>query len=922
MTKKNRGIEALLVIALSLSVGYSQTRQVPQTSRRTTGTPVAPFLLQAKSYEESPYVTKVVFRNGLTVLVDEYKTQPVVSMQAYLRAGTLNEPARNLGLAQLLAALITAKAADKSLGTLRQNVQSLGGRLAVSTDCQNTELEIIAPSSQWKKALSVQAEALFSLSLSQNDLNLRASVVQARARRVLDNEDEFARERLLELAFDQPRMGRWDAVTHANLKDIPAEAVTSFYKAVYTPANTLLVISGDISASEVLNELATIYNKPASSVQKPVSIALQESQRGFRYGAIKGNAAIARLLFGFHTVSERSADYAPVEILKAILGVGDGSALSARLRDQKKLILSQDMQQITRPDFGFLTFQLNVLPADIDRSEIAALTEIELLKREEPNDAEMERALAQLERSYWRSLETVTGRAHALARFEMLGDWKRMNRYLSELRQVKRSDVKRVANKYLVLDNCTLLEVLPQSAEERNLTTEGVRRTLEGLLQPATDQEQAQREREVVPAIKFPEGTGVFKFSEMRYPFQMASVLRGPDIFIREDHTNPIIDVGLYFPGGRPGEKKENAGITRLMTHLMLRGTKDKPAAQFYRQFEIYGGQVRPVVADDYFGVYFSVLSKNFDPAFNLLQEMIKAPGFEKDLIDREKDLQKTEMLVQKNSASYARQLINQALFKGSPYALDWYGTEESLAAISQEALQSWYDTYVKNRKPVVVSIGDTKGTSLASNFVQHFSGSRIQETKIEGRAVKPVEKGESIVTKWDKNADLIVVGFQAPAVDDEDRYAATVIENYSGGLGKFSQEITEQQGAAEEISADYVPLLRGGSLVFSTTPAGESEETVLTALLGQIQKVTTATLLYRDFRAAINEAVGNYWIKSQDRFLQIGGIVEELLAGKGIEGYENFVSDVQQVKEEDFKEVAERIFRTDKAVIICMQRK
>jgi zinc protease len=923
MIKENRWwIEALLVISFSLSTGYPQTRQSPQAARRPAGSAGAPFLQQAKSYEESPYVTKVVFRNGLKVLVNEYKTQPIVSMQAYVRAGTLNEPAKSTGLTHLLSALITTRAADKSLGSLRQNVQSIGGRLATSADYQTTELEIIAPAAQWKRALNAQAEALLGFSFSQVDLNLSANILQAQARRILDDAQEFAREKLLELAFDQPRMGKWDTVANANLKDVPAAAVTSFYKAAYTPANTLLVISGDISASEVLNELAKIYSKSASSVQKPASIALQESQNGFRYRAIKGNVAIPRLLFGFHTTSERSADYPALEVLKAMLGVGDGSVLSARLRDQKKVILSQKTEQMTRPDFGYLTVQLDVLPADIDRSEIATLTEIELLKREAPTDAEMERALAQLERSYWSSLETVTGRARALERFELLGDWKRMDRYLSELRQVKRSDIRRVANKYLNLDNCTLLEVLPQSAEERNMTTEAVRRTFEGLLKPATDQEQAQREREVVPATKIPESTGTFKFSEIRYPFQMASVLRGPDIFIREDHTNPVIDMGFFFPGGRSGEKKENAGITRLMTHLMLRGTKDKPAAQFYRQFEIYGGRVRPVVADDYFGIRFSVLSKNFDPAFNLFQEMIKTPGFEKDLVDREKDLQKAEMLVQRNSESCAGQLVNQVLFKGSAYSLNVNGTEESLAAISLESLQGWYETYVKNRKPVVVSIGDTKGTSMASNFVQHFSGSRIQETKIQSEPVKPVEKGESIVTKWDQSGDLILIGFQAPAVDDEDRYAAAVIENYSGGLGKFSQELTERQGAALEISADYAPRLRGGSFVFSTTPAGASDETVLKALLEQIQQLTSATIMYRDFRAAVSEAVGHYWIRGQDRFLQIGDIVEDLLAGKGIDGYQNFASDLQQVKQEEFEDVAGRFLKTDKAVVVRMQRK
>lgn len=920
IAKKNGCIKAVTAILLSLSMGYSQARQGPQAARRA-GRPAAPFLQQAKSYEESPYVTKVVFKNGLTALINEYRAQPVVSIQAYVRAGVFNEPAKDTGMAHMVPVLIAARGADKSSGTLRQNVQSLGGQLALSTDYETAELEITAPSSQWKKALNVQADALLNFSVSANDLRATANLVQT-GLEVLDNTREFAREKLMELAFDQPRMGKWNAVAEANLKDLSGESITGYYRAVYAPANMMLVISGDVSSGEVLNELAKIYSKPSSSVQKPPAIGLQGSQNGFRYGAIKRNAGIPHLFLGYHTPSERSADFPALEVLKAILGMGEGSVLSGRLRDQKKVILSQKTELMTRQDFGYLFIQLDVLPADIDRSEIAALTEIELLQREEPSEADMERALAQLERSYWSNLETVTERAHALARFELLGDWKRMDRYLAELRQVKPADIKRVANEYLTFGNCALLEILPQSAAERNLTTEGVRRTLEGLLKPATDEEQSGREREVVPAVKIPPATGAFKFNEIHYPFQMASVLRGPDIFIREDHTNPIIDVGLFFPGGRLGEKKENAGITKLMTRLMLGGAKDKPAAQFYRQFEIYGGQVRPVVTDDYFGVYFSVLSKNFDAAFGLLQDLIKTPDFDRSLVDRERDLLRADMLVQRNSGEYAHRLINQVLFKGSSYGLDADGTEESLASISPESLRAWYDTYVKNRKPVVVSVGDTKGTSLAANFVQHFSGSRIQETKIPAESVKPVEKGESIAAKWDRDEDLVLIGFQAPPIDDEDRYAATLIVNYSGGLGKFSQETLEQLGAAQKISADYEPRLRGGSIVFGTAAAEGSGEAVLKFIQEQIEQLRADPVTYRDFRAAVNESVGRYWIDAQDRFLQISDIVHNLVAGKGIEAYQDFPANLQQVKQEDLKEIAERIFRTDKAAVVRMQRK
>ena len=104
---------------------------------------------------------------------------------------------------------------------------------------------------------------------------------------------------------------------------------------------------------------------------------------------------------------------------------------------------------------------------------------------------------------------------------------------------------------------------------------------------------------------------------------------------------------------------------------------------------------------------------------------------------------------------------------------------------------------YVKNRKPVIVIIGDTKGTSLALYFVKEFSGSRMQDAKIPEAWVKPLNKGELIEQNWKKSQSLILIGFQAPPVDDEDGYTVTVLENLAGNLGRLSQEMRYKTGAA-----------------------------------------------------------------------------------------------------------------------------
>jgi len=263
---------------------------------------------------------------------------------------------------------------------------------------------------------------------------------------------------------------------------------------------------------------------------------------------------------------------------------------------------------------------------------------------------------------------------------------------------------------------------------------------------------------------------------------------------------------------------------------------------------------------------------------------------------------------------------MNRALFKGFSYSLDGKGTETSVAGITQAALQGWYDAYIKNRKPVVVAIGDAKGTSLASHFVRHFSGSRMQSTEITNEYVLPLEKGKQLEESWKNRQSLIFVGFQAPPEDDEDGYATTVLQAYAGEWGQFAQELRDRSGIAYEISANYDPRLRGGSFIIRAAAIPGNEAKVVKSLREEIQGMISDPIPRVEFRSALNAASGAYDIGNQIRSRQIENIVECVLAGRGIEGYERFAANLKDVREEEFREVARRVFNLDKAVILQLR--
>jgi len=904
-------LPCMAVFLCSLSLSQNKPQQPVN--------PVEEDLIQehVETLEETLFVTKAIFKNGLKVLINENRAHPVVSIQVFVKAGIFDEPADAPGLASLLTAMVYRATPDKSVGTSWQNTRLLGGFLESSTEFAHSRFEIAAPARQWRRALQLQSAALLNSIYDPDVVKMEARLLRDEAREYLDNPSLFAEESLLGLGFGSFRMGKWSTILKNDSGVVPYEKMISFHKRMYVPGRMMVVVSGDVNAVEVLNEVARLYGDTPAKVRRGRSIPVEVFQQGFRYRRIEGNVPISRLLFGFHTPAVDSPDYPALEVLNAVLGLGNGSILTARLRDQKKLILGAETALSSHPEFGYLTVHIKAAPEDIDRCEIAVFTELELLKRKGPDAAEMERAWAQLERVYRKRVDTVSGRARLLAQFESWGDWQRIDRHVADLRNVKASDIKRVAKKYLRMENCSLLEYVPSTVDQKYRTVDTIHTTLEGLLQPAADQEQGLREKETVLALDMPEKSDNYKFSWIQYPFEIASVLRGPEIFIREDHTTPLIHVGMFFPGGRLAETDQNSGITDLMVRMMLQSAEERSEYRFYRQLEMYGGQLQPVVADDYFGFYFSIISKNFHPGFKLLMDALKSPVLESETVERQKALLSADRIQLRDWRESVDSAIRRKLFHDFPYSRDLYGTAASIPEITVESLEDWYGLYVKNRKPVVVIIGDSEGTSLAAYFVQHFSGSRFQDTELAEDFVDPVEKSVAIERKWDKSLSLVSMGFQAPPEGDADRYATEVIQSYLGKSGKMYHEIRQRRGISSNIKLSYEPRLRGGSFIAYAVVIPGSEEVALDALGREFQHAVTGPYAYREYRSAVNMATGNFQLRQQTPILQITDVTRRILAEEGIEGYRSFRAKLQSVTEEDLQNAAERIFKTDRAVTL-----
>jgi zinc protease len=910
----------LLVICSFLQPVFSQVSPPPRAQRPSAARSGQPaFMQKLKSYEETPFATKAVMKNGLTVIVHEFHAFPVVSITSYVRGGYAFESAENAGVSDVLARVFFRGTTNRSGAVVGKEIKAMGATAVSEASYDQIRHELICPAPQWKRGLEIQSDSLINLALDPAEVRRAAEGgLYAAAVRKPDSRNEGW---IGGLEMELPRGSGGPSRTGSGTQEPgpSLDMVKEYFKSRYSATDVTVVIAGDITASDILAEAVKFFEKARSSPSKAAEPAESRAGKGFRYMENRGYFRNPQVVFTYRVPSFSTADYPGLEVLSCILGTGEASVLSQNLRMRKRLALDVSSALVFFAGSGFLQLNVEAEAGNIDKSEIGLLTEVELLRHQEPDDEAMERAFSMLEQRHWSRLQSVSGRSRAIFYFESQGDWKKIHQYLQRIRQVKPAEISRLAAKYLQLGNCSLLENMPVSAEARGLTSETALQTFQGLIEPATEQAAAEHEKESIPAVKMPEAPPAYKLNEIRYAYKKASVLRGPEILMREDHSLPLLHLGFFYPGGRLMEKKDEAGLSLLLINAILAGTKEKGPREVRRQFELYGAEVTPVAGGDFFGVKITALSRNIEGVLELLADILQNPALSEEELSKVKEGLITSLKpTGETSRARADDLLMTSLFPDFPYSWSAAQVGQNLSRFTPEAVREWHARNIHNRKPVVIIIGDTQGTTLAGFFVRRFSGSRFQDLKIPDGFPRPLEAPLKVEEKCDSGPDLAVLGFQAPPEGDEDSYALEVMQNLMAGEGgRLTEQLRDTQGTAIEALFQYLPNVKGGVIVAGGYSAAGKGDKTRESIQAELSKFADNPFLYRDFRSALNGAITDYWISQQNRHEQILELARSLIAGRGLDAVLDHVSRLQDVKQEDLPELARRIFSPARSVAV-----
>ena len=843
--------------------------------------------------------------NGLTVLVREDRSAPVVAIVTHVKAGYFNEPDRVVGISHVLEHMYFKGTERFGAGEIARATKAVGGYLNAGTIYDYTSYYTVLPSSALERGLEIQSDALRNSEIDPEELARELQVIIQEAKRKLDNPRAVARESLYEEMFDVHRIRRWRIGTEEGLRRLTREDVWRYYRELYLAANTVLVVAGDVDPERAFALVERYYGDMAEGEPLKEPSPEEPERRGVRFREMAGDIVEAHLEWGWRTPGVLDPDTPALDLLAVALGQGRASRLYQGVREAGH-VSGISASNYTPTELGVFNVSADLRPEDTGGAVGAIWGEVEALRRDGIAEEELERAKNLLEARLLRNLETVEGQANLLARWQAYGDWRLLNRYARAIRETPADEVARVARDYLALDRSTVLVYRPESAEPLGWTAD----VLEELVTDASAASEAVAGRRAT-SVPVPSRRASATAQGVEDGVHFYELPSGVRAAIQPRPTSPLVSMGIFVRGGAIRETEDVAGITGLLARVSLKGTRTRDARRIAEETEALGGSISPTVGADLLGWSLALPARHVDAGLSLLADVALRPTFPEEELERERKVALSSLdRLRDDMYRYPMRLFLQAAFRGHPYGFSTAATEAALRRLGRGDLESWHRGEVLEARPWVLIVGGVEPDAVAERVAAELEEVRgLPEAEPPSRPEWP-EGPRTEAEHRDKAQTALLIGFPGPDRNHPDSYAMDVLSNAISGLGgRLFEELRSRRSLAYTVSAYPLARRLGGAFVGYIATSPEREDEARRGLLETFERLTEETLSPDELERSQEYTIGAWKIRGQTNSARVGDLAGALLLGEGLVEIREFEERIRAVTPVEIREAMTRYY-------------
>ena len=409
--------------------------------------------------------------NGLTVILHEDHSAPVIGVVVMYHVGSKNEMVKRTGFAHLFEHMMFQGSEHVGDDQHFKMLQEVGANINGSTNEDVTNYYEVVPSNQLELALYLESDRMGHLlpAMTQEKLDNQRDVVKNERRQRVDNVPYGTSSEKIAKAmyppdhpYSWPVIGYMDDLSAAGLED-----VKDFFRTYYAPNNACLSIAGDFDPAEVKQLVSKYFAgfPKGKEIGRPAEVSVSIPADILQ--TFEDKVQLPRLYITWHGPKQETREDAVMTVLGQILSNGKSSRLYKSLVYDRQIAQSVNAYQSSSEIAGL--FQI-VTTAKPGRS----LTEINNVIDSVLNgllsggvsQEEIDRAVTGMESSIVNRMSTVLGKANSMsAYYHYTGDPGNINKQMDMFAGIKPAEVLAAAKKYLSAHRM-LLNVVPEGKTE------------------------------------------------------------------------------------------------------------------------------------------------------------------------------------------------------------------------------------------------------------------------------------------------------------------------------------------------------------------------------------------------------------------------------------------------------------------------
>jgi predicted Zn-dependent peptidase len=727
---------------------------------------------------------KFQLANGLTVIVHEDRKAPVVAVSVWYKVGSKDEPQRKTGFAHLFEHLMfngTENYDDEWFRPLQEvGATDLNG----TTSFDRTNYFQTAPTPALERILWMESDRMghFLGAVTQAKLDEQRGVVQNEKRQGENQPYGRVFLRIFENLF--PAGHPYSHTPIGSMEDLEAaslEDVHEWFRTYYGPSNAILVLAGDINASEarplVEKYFGDIPAGPPLTKWDAWTPARDFNSRETMYDRVPQ----ARIYRVWATPEDIAPSATNLFIAASVLGDGKNSRLYKELVYNQQIATNVSVFNSELQMASIFGVAVDVKPGeDVKKVEVEMEKVIDAFLSRGPTRDEVALVATKTKADIIRGLEQVGGfggKAVALAQGELIaGDPAYFATEIDELDAATPRAVLAAAQAWLG-DGWHQLDVLP--FPEYAAAGSGVDRSA-GL--PAVAGETA---------LRFPE-------------IAEASLANGVEVAVANRPTVPIVNVALQFDAGYAADAGAKLGLANFTAAMLDEGAGAYDALELAGELEKLGASINVGSNLDTTTVRLSTLKENLAASISLLGDVVRRPTFAEEEIERQRQLILTDIQQEKaNPSSIAMRLLPPLIYGEShAYGIPFSGsgTEASVASITQDDLAAFKDNWLRPDKATIFVAGDVTLAEIQPELERVFGDWRAAgaaPTKAIARVPLPNGPKTVLIDRPGSEQSVILAGHVAPPTGEDGDIAISAMNEILGGgfISRINLNLREDKG-------------------------------------------------------------------------------------------------------------------------------